>query len=278
MSAVNNCDCACPTPEVVAIPGVEGAAGTAGADAFTETIAEFTIPAKGDDVIIQVESNASIAEDSVIFVEFAGWFSVSAVSGDTFITAVYLDIAANVNAGNGIFAGALVTPSGPPFEITPPTALTDNTGATVSNTIAAGVGITTLAFYIEATAIADGDLLTNYVPGYAFKILKFDARCAVPVTTGAKASTLNLEIVSTDLTGGVIQLSGAYAQGASQGGSAVTGNNTGAATDSFSIEAASTTTFIEGEFWLLIEIQNLDTANAVASLAGKTNEIITALS
>lgn len=278
MSATSDCNCPCPDPVVVETPGSAGDDGDNGLNAFTVTTAEFTIPAKGDDVIVQVADNSWVPEDSVVFIEFAGWFSVTAVSGSTFLTLVYMDIAANVNAGNGIFAGATVAPAGPPMELTPPDPLTDNTGGTVSDTIAAGVGIQTLAFYIEATSIANGDLLTNYVPGYAFKILSFDARCATPVTTAAKASTLNLEIVSTDLTGGVIQLNGTYAQGASQAGSAVTANNVGSASDSFSIEASATTAFLEGAFWLLVEIQNLNTVNAIASLSGKTNEIITAIS
>lgn len=277
MSAAN-CDCApCEPTTIVQVPGSAGAAGADGAAAFTTTIAEFTIPAKGDDVIVQVEDNSWVPEDSVVFIENAGWFSVTAVSGSTFLTLVYMNINANVNAGNGIFAGALVTPSGPPTDLTPPTALTNNTGGTVSNTLAVGVGIQTLSFHFSAAAFANGDLLTNYVPGYAFKILKFDARCVAPVTTAAKAATLNLEIVSTDVTGGVISLSGLYAMGAAQAGSAVTANNIGAATDSFSIEASAVTTFIEGEFELIIELANMDTVNALASLAAKTNEIITAL-
>lgn len=282
MSAAN-CDCApCEPTTIVQVPGSAGAAGADGADGFTTTLpsptGDFTIPAKGDDVIIQVENNGWIAEDAVVFIENAGWFSVSAVvHGTSFVTLVYLNINANVNAGNGIFGGALVTPSGPTVSLTPPTALTNNTGGTVSNTLAVGVGIQTLSFHFSAAAFANGDLLTNYVPGYAFKILKFDARCVAPVTTAAKAATLNLEIVSTDVTGGVISLSGLYAMGAAQAGSAITANNTGAATDSFSIEASAVTTFIEGEFELIIELQNLDTANALASLAAKTNEIITAL-
>lgn len=152
-------------------------------------------------------------------------------------------------------------------------ALTDNTTGTVGTTLAAGAGVSTLAFYIEAAALANGDVLTEYVPGYKFKLLSFDARCAKPVTTGGKAATLNLEIGTTNVTGGSVALSGTYVQGAAQAGSAITAANTGSASDSLSIEAASVTTFTEGAFWLLVRIQNMDSADALASLGDQVNKV-----
>ncbi len=137
--------------------------------------------------------------------------------------------------------------------------------------------MSTILRLFNATSIANGDLLTDYVPGYRFKILKFDARCATPVTTNAKASNLNLEIDSTNVTGGVIALSGTYAQGAAQAGTAVTANSIGTSSQALSIEAAATTAFVEGAFWLIISIQNMDTADALASLSTHVNDLITSL-
>ena len=221
-----------------------------------------------------------MSEDQVVFVQNAGYFLVTAVnpSSTNFFGAEYMDINANVNTGSGVIAGWTVGPAGPPIVLTPPTNLTDNTGGTATDTLAVGAGITTLAFFISAVAIANGDLLTEYVPGYKFAIVKFDARCAAAVTTGSKASTLNLEIGTTNVTGGVISLAGTYAIGAGQAGTAITAANTGSATDSFSIEASATTAFVEGAFWLSVSIKNMDTADALASLASKTNEVITAIS
>lgn len=150
------------------------------------------------------------------------------------------------------------------------TGFTDNSGGTASTTIAAGVGISTLVFYVEAASLANGDVMTEYVPGYAFKILAFDARCAKVVSTGAKAATLNLEIETTNVTGGAIALAGTYAIGAVQAGTAVTAANTGTAAQKLSIEAASVTAFVEGAFWLIVSIQNMDTVNAIASLAARS--------
>lgn len=288
MSAANSgCQtCACPDPVITEIPGVEGEQGAAGADgtngvnAYTITTANFTVPALGDTVTVAVANTSWMATGQNVFIAGAGYFAVTTISSSVSLILTYLaDYPENTNTGAIIAAPAQVSAAGVmPALATPlPTVITDNSTGTASNTIAAGAGIQTLSFYIDAATIANGDLLTDYIPGYAFKILKFDARCAKAVTTGAKQATLNLEIGSTNLTGGVISLSGTYALGAAQNGSAVTANNTGTNADSFSIEASSVTAFVEGSFWLIISIQNMDTANAVASLADHVNDLIGAL-
>lgn len=126
------------------------------------------------------------------------------------------------------------------------------------------VGVQMLAFYMPLAEIAaTGDLLTNYVPGYAFKILSVDARVLKAATTAAKLATLNLEIGTTDLTGGVVALTSANCTpaGVAVAGTAITAGNVGTATDSISIEASGVTAFVEGSIQLLVEIQNLDTLN-----------------
>lgn len=126
----------------------------------------------------------------------------------------------------------------------------------------AGAGVQILAFYMNLAEItANGDLLTNFVPGYAFKLESFDWRQMKPVTTGAKAASLNLEIGTTDVTGGVIALTSAACtpQGVAVAGSAITAANVGTATDSFSIEASGVTAFAEGSGWALVKIRNLET-------------------
>ena len=289
MSATS-CNCPCPDPTITEIPGAPGADGAAGADgangvnAYTLTTSTIILPAATGPVVLatSVAVSSWMAIGQIIYVSDgtnSGHFSVLTLPSSTSVTLQWLDYPGDSAGTTVIASGAKVSPSGtlPVLAAPLPTALTDNSTGTASNTIAAGAGIQTLAFYIQATAIANGDLLTEYVPGYKFKILKFDARCAVPVTTGAKASTLNLEINTTNLTGGAISLAGTYAIGAAQAGTAVTANNTGSATDSFSIEASATTAFLEGAFWLLVSIQNMDTADAIASLSDHVNDLITSL-
>lgn len=156
-----------------------------------------------------------------------------------------------------------------------PSAITDSSGGNAdSSTIEAGVGISTLSIPITLAQIAGaGDVLTNYVPGYRFKILNVEARVTSAVTTALKAATLNLEIGTVNLTGGVVSLTSANCTplGAAIAGSSITGNNTGLSTDSISVESSSVTQFAEGAIVLLVTIQNMDVADALASLAAKQN-------
>ncbi len=149
------------------------------------------------------------------------------------------------------------------------TSITDSSTGTAGNTIAAGVGIYPLTFSFLAPTFANGDMITGLVIPHKFKILKLDSVCTAAVTTGAKTATLNLEIGTTNLTGGVLTLDGTVALGAYEAATAITAANTGAAGDNISLEAASVTTFVEGSFTITIWIQNMDTADAAASLAAK---------
>lgn len=106
--------------------------------------------------------------------------------------------------------------------------------------------------------IADGDLVTTITPGFRGRFLKWYFVVTTAVTTGSKASTLNLEVGTTNVTGGTIALASATATlvGAviAQGSAFTAGCAFGAA-DTFSVEAASTTTFVEGAGVLVIVAQ-----------------------
>lgn len=141
-----------------------------------------------------------------------------------------------------------------------------NTGTVVTITrenVTQGAGLQTLAFFVNLADIAAaGDVLTNYAPGYAFKLEKFDFRVSKPVTTAAKLASLNLEIGSpgTDVTGGIIALTSANCtpMGAAVAGTAITAANVGLKTDVFSIEASAVTAFAEGSGYMIIAIRNLE--------------------
>lgn len=147
--------------------------------------------------------------------------------------------------------------------------LTDNSGGTVVTTFAAGIGDYVLSIPIPNLAtVADGDVITGLVIPHRFKIKQVDAHVINEVTTAAKASTLNLEIGTTDLTGGAVALTSANLAtlGAKVAGSSVTANNVGAAGAAISVEASSTTAFSEGGIMLSVHIQNLDVADALAGI------------
>lgn len=289
MSAANPCDCACPNPTAVFVPGVEGEEGdpgtngTNGVSAFSLTTDIFVTPPKGGSVIVFMGDSTWAAVGESVFIATSGYYTVTAKPGPTSLTLTYQNINANVAAGNAIAAGSIVTPVGPPITVTGliPTALTDNTTGVASNTLAAGVGRFTLSIPIVLASVAGaGDILTNYLLGFAFKILTVDCRVVTPATTVSRSFAINLEIGTTNLTGGVVSLTTANCTtlGAAIAGTAVTAANTGTAADTLSVEAASVTAFAEGEVVLLVCVQNMDTAGAVASLAAKTNALTTAIS
>lgn len=295
MSAANECNCACPTPEIVEVPGMagaDGAAGAAGADginAYTLTTQPITLPGSagpvGSTSFFAITSWMAVGQ--VIFIsDGTDWahFRVLTIPSATSATLEWLDYTDDAAGGSIIGSGSAVSPSGtqPDLAAPLPTALTDSSGGTASNTIAAGVGISTIAFHINLAALTTSaaDLVTTYVPGYAFKILAVDF-AVTTVGAGAGATqTINIEIGTTDLTGGVVNptLANTATLGSLVAGTAVTANNVGTAASSISIEvAAGGTVFTSGQGSLLIKIQNMDTANAFASVADHINDLITSL-
>ncbi len=114
-----------------------------------------------------------------------------------------------------------------------------------------------LSIPIKLANVADGDVLTDFIPGINGTIKKVSFAVTDAVTTAAKATALHVEIGSTALTGGVVSLTSANCTplGKVIDGTAVTANNVFTSTDKISVVVASTTAFAEGEGVLLIVIQ-----------------------
>ena len=114
-----------------------------------------------------------------------------------------------------------------------------------------------LTIPIQLASIVDGDVVTNIPLTGSGRITSIDAFVSTVATTGSKASTLNLEINSTNLTGGAVALTSANCTplGAKIAGSAVTAANTFVTGDTLSVEASSTTAFAEGAIFLVITIE-----------------------
>lgn len=291
MSNAWNDHCACPDPTVTLIPGTpgengaDGAAGTDGINAYTITTADLTLPASAGPVVLPtsvgVSSWASIGQ--VIFISDGtnfGTFRVLTIPSSTSFTLQWLQYPNDATGTTVIASGATVSPSGVlnPLAAALPTAFTDSTGGTASDTLAVGTGQFTHSVYFSAAAITGNVLLYTYTPGFAFKIIKISASVVDAITTGAKTATLTTAIAATPTTGGIVIMSGAYALGTEQASSApVSGLNTGTNVQAITVTASSVTAFVEGGFMLHFEIQNLDTANAAASLADHINDLITAL-
>ncbi len=162
-------------------------------------------------------------------------------------------------------------------------AITDSTGGTVADTLTATVGISTMSFPFEfITSTSAIDVVTAFVPGFKFKILDWAWVDGGTLLVGGSGSRVaNMEIGTTDVgtspsTCTVVQAS--TAQGRRIDGAAVAGANTGSATDTFSIEIASGGTDITaGNGAFHVVIQNMDTADAFASMSDKWNELRTTL-
>lgn len=92
--------------------GSGGAAGSNGLHAYTLTTANFTMPAIGANVSVQVGNGAWIATGQIIFVEGAGFMSASAPTSTT-VTLTNLGYPANANAGTSVESGAIVSPGAP---------------------------------------------------------------------------------------------------------------------------------------------------------------------
>ena len=109
--------------------------------------------------------------------------------------------------------------------------------------------ITVVSVPITMAKIADGDIVTTFTPGFAGRIKGMQFIVHNPVTTAAKLSTLNAEIGTTNLTGGTIALTSAACTplGKIISAAAITAGAGFTAADTISIEASSTTTFIEGD-------------------------------
>lgn len=291
MSLASDC-CAPCQPVVTEVPGVQGSPGNDGADgadgvsAFTLTTDAEDVTSIGDSIAFGVGTNEAFAIGQTIFVsddvDF-GTFRITGKTGSGIITATKLDAGGDTATPFNLASGSILTASGAPLVLASalPNAFTDNSTGTASDTVAAGVGVFTLAIPITlAQIVGAGDVLTTYTPGFRFKLLSFDARVVEVVTTGGDAASLNLEIGAVNVTGGVIALTSANSTplGAAIAGTAITGNNIGTAADTISIESSSVTAFAEGAVVALIRIQNMDTADAFASMAQHVNDIITSLS
>jgi predicted RecA/RadA family phage recombinase len=158
--------------------------------------------------------------------------------------------------------------------------LTDSSGgAAADGTLAANGAVSIISIPVALAEVADGDVVTGFTPGFAGTILRTQFVVTVPVETADDLSTLNLEIGSTDVTGGSIALTSATATpvGKTIAGAAVTGAATFTASDTISVEASATTPFAEGSGVLLITVASDVVDNNTADLAATVNAMLAAL-
>ena len=158
------------------------------------------------------------------------------------------------------------------------TDLTDSTGGTSSSTLAVGVGLTSIAFPVGNLAdtgagsfgsTTTGDVVTDYVPGFKFKVINLDFITDLPGTGGSATAAVAVHIGATPVTSCVCTITEAStsARGELTAGVAASAANTGSATATISLNKATSTIFTAGAGYFLLSLQNMDTADAFASLA-----------
>jgi len=159
-------------------------------------------------------------------------------------------------------------------------ALTDNSGGLAADgTLAANGAVSIISIPVTLALIADGDIVTDIIPGFAGTVLRTQFLTTTKATTGAKLSNLSLDIGATPVTGGVLALTtaGCDTLGKVVAGTAVTAANVFTATDKLSVIAADTTTFGEGAGVLMITVASDVVDDNTKDLAAKINEILTKL-
>lgn len=158
------------------------------------------------------------------------------------------------------------------------TVLTDSsTGSDAVSAIAAGFGVQEWRFshtFIGGTSAVEP--VTAWTPGYKFKILSWSAVVDVLLVGAGGSRVFNMEIGTTDVgsTPSTLTLAEANATlGTVVAGTAVSGANTGTSTDTFSIELANGgTAFSAGKISIIVKVQNMDTADAMATLVDKLKD------
>lgn len=112
----NNCNCNC---DSITIPSIAGPAGVDGLNSFTQTTAQFTVPAINANVTLAVSNTNPYTglwaqPNQDIFIQSAGYYRVVSSSA-TSIVVTNLGVSGNAVSGNVISNARYVVPAGYSF-------------------------------------------------------------------------------------------------------------------------------------------------------------------
>ena len=108
-----------------------------------------------------------------------------------------------------------------------------------------------------ASAIANADELTDYIPGFNFEVVGVDFVAVTPITTAAKTATITPYIDAVAVPGCTLVVAGTKAKGVCTYGSAPTAKLYGTATSKLKLTASAVTAFAEGAGYFLLKIRNV---------------------
>lgn len=156
--------------------------------------------------------------------------------------------------------------------------ITDSGTGTEGSSVAAGVGQMTLTLPAPAnlSTLSTGgvDLVTGLIIPFKFKVISWEFVTTLAGTGSGASLVFNLEIGTVDVgtvaSTCTVTLAGTDTIGKRTAATAVSGANTGAAGAALSVEVAgSGTAFTAGSGYFMVTIQNMDTADAFASILAK---------
>jgi len=158
--------------------------------------------------------------------------------------------------------------------------LTDSSGGTAGTTLAATAGIYTLSVPIHWVSHGTGaeEIMTDYVFGHKFKILGISHITTVLGTGTSASQTITAEIGTTAVTSLSLNVTLATTTplGVQVTGTPASAANTGSASANFSLLLSSGgTAFTAGDGVILVQVQNMDVADAIASEAAQLAHIKT---
>ena len=298
MPAPASCCNQCTDTEIVEVPGVQGLAGADGADG-TDGVNAFTlldgstitIPGVGGTVAgINVEDSTWMALGQTVFVSDGvdwGHFTVAANAGNV-ISLTFLDLDGDGANPSVIGDGATVSPAGrgAPLSAALPTAFTDNSTGTPSDTIATLINerFVTMCFPILLTALdTPADVVTDFILPFKGAVISWQMVGEIVATSGGTADAdLELQLGAVLVTGSGVTITEAdfSAIGEVKAGGVITAANTFAAGATFSIVCTeSAVNFTAGRInaYVTFAVREVALINAVASLAEHIDDLITAL-
>lgn len=115
-----------------------------------------------------------------------------------------------------------------------------------------------VTFTVAAAEITNANIITGYTPGHPFQLEALDAYVTSALTGSSKTVTINPEIDTVDVTGGVaVVASASAALGTRVAGTAITAGGVGGSASVIDIEGSSVTAFTGGFITINLRIRNL---------------------
>lgn len=296
--------------------GVNGADGTNGQNAYTVIVGAQTLPANSvtPQSFTVLSTLWMVVGETVIIgqggtspaMPLPAHLTITAITNSTTFVATFNHVSGDAAFGAAIPDQAVVTPSATGSVSIPVpiasggtgqttavnaitaltsnvmvgvTLLTDNTTGAASSTLAAGAGIYLFSHHLDLANITSANQITTFTIGHKFKLIACAFIVHTPGTGGGASCTLQLQIGGVSTGGGLItlNLANTATMGAVIAGTAVSAPNTGTNASTLGVLGVRTVAFATGDGTLVIAVQNMDSADAIASLSAKLNSVIDAL-